>query len=53
MLVANHTFAATDMNNQTGQLTVTEGTDSIVELAMIDADGPTGIFVDRLGSVGW
>ncbi|WP_433730004.1 SDR family NAD(P)-dependent oxidoreductase [Nocardia sp. CA-129566] len=51
--VANHTFAATDMNNHTGQLTVTEGTDSIVELAMIDADGPTGIFVDRLGPVGW
>ncbi|MGW4768612.1 SDR family NAD(P)-dependent oxidoreductase [Nocardia sp. NPDC004278] len=51
--VANHTFAATDMNNHTGQLTVTEGTDSIVGLAMIDADGPTGIFVDRLGPVAW
>ncbi len=51
--VANHTFAATDMNNHTGQLTVTEGTDSIVELAMIDADGPTGIFTDRLGPVAW
>lgn len=51
--VANHTFAATDMNNHTGQLTVTEGTDSILRLAMIDADGPTGIFVDRLGPVAW
>ncbi|NUW33267.1 SDR family NAD(P)-dependent oxidoreductase [Nonomuraea sp. SMC257] len=51
--VANHKFAATDMNHNTGQLTVTEGTDSIVRLAMIDADGPTGIFVDRLGPVGW
>ena len=29
------------MNNHTGELTVTEGTDSIVRLAMIDADGPT------------
>jgi NAD(P)-dependent dehydrogenase (short-subunit alcohol dehydrogenase family) len=51
--VANHTFAATDMNNHTGRLTVTEGTDSIVRLATLDADGPTGIFIDRLGSVAW
>ncbi|WP_433758453.1 SDR family NAD(P)-dependent oxidoreductase [Nocardia sp. CA-135398] len=51
--VANRRFAATDMNHHTGQMTVTEGTDSIVELATIDADGPTGIFIDRLGPVGW
>lgn len=51
--VANRKFAATDMNNHTGQMTVTEGTDSILELATIDADGPTGIFIDRLGPVGW
>ena len=51
--VANHKFAATDMNNHMGQLTVTEGTDSIIELATLDADGPTGIFIDRLGPVGW
>lgn len=51
--VANHTFAATDMNRHTGELTVTEGTDSIVRLAMIDADGPTGTFTDRLGPVAW
>jgi hypothetical protein len=51
--VANRKFAATDMNNRTGELTVTEGTDSIVKLAMIDADGPTGIFIDRLGRVAW
>jgi NAD(P)-dependent dehydrogenase (short-subunit alcohol dehydrogenase family) len=51
--VANHKFTATDMNNHTGQLTVTEGTDPIVKLAMIDADGPTGIFIDRLGPVAW
>jgi hypothetical protein len=50
---ANRKFAATDMNNHTGELTVTEGTDSIVKLAMIDADGPTGIFIDRLGRVAW
>ncbi|PZG21211.1 SDR family oxidoreductase [Nonomuraea aridisoli] len=51
--VANRKFAATDMNHHTGELTVTEGTDSIVRLATIDADGPTGIFVDRLGPVAW
>ncbi|MER7500931.1 SDR family NAD(P)-dependent oxidoreductase [Nonomuraea pusilla] len=51
--VANRKFAATDMNHHTGELTVTEGTDSIVRLATIGADGPTGTFVDRLGPVGW
>ena len=51
--VANHKFAATDMNNHTGELTVTEGTDSIVKLAMIGAGGPTGTFIDRLGPVAW
>ncbi|TDD11943.1 SDR family oxidoreductase [Nonomuraea deserti] len=51
--VANHKFAATDMNRHTGELTVTEGTDSIVRLATIGPDGPTGIFVDRLGPVAW
>jgi NAD(P)-dependent dehydrogenase (short-subunit alcohol dehydrogenase family) len=51
--VANHTFAATDMNHHTGQLTVTEGTDSIIRLATLDADGPTATFVDRLGSIAW
>ncbi|MGR6917669.1 SDR family NAD(P)-dependent oxidoreductase [[Actinomadura] parvosata] len=51
--VANRKFAATDMNNHTGQLTVTEGTDSIVRLATLGPDGPSGIFVDRLGPVAW
>ena len=51
--VANRKFAATDMNHHTGELTVTEGTDSIVKLAMIDAGGPSGTFTDRLGPVAW
>lgn len=51
--VANHKFTATDMNNHTGQLTVTEGSDPIIELATIGADGPSGTFVDRLGPVAW
>lgn len=51
--VANRKFAATDMNRHTGELTVTEGTDSIIRLATIPADGPTGTFTDRLGPVAW
>ncbi|BCJ36760.1 short-chain dehydrogenase [Actinocatenispora thailandica] len=51
--IANKKFAATDMNGHTGALTVTEGTDSYVRLATLDADGPTGIFVDRLGPAPW
>ncbi|MEV0465495.1 hypothetical protein AB0I30_10190 [Nocardia tengchongensis] len=41
------------MNNNTGGLTVTEGTDSILRLATLDAEGPTSIFIDRLGPVAW
>ncbi|MET7401991.1 SDR family NAD(P)-dependent oxidoreductase [Dactylosporangium sp. NPDC005572] len=51
--VANHTFAATDMNGHRGQLTVTQGTDPIVRLATLPPDGPSGIFVDRLGRIAW
>lgn len=51
--VANHTFAATDMNNHTGQLTAAQGAEPIVRLATIAADGPTGTFSDRLGPIPW
>jgi NAD(P)-dependent dehydrogenase (short-subunit alcohol dehydrogenase family) len=51
--IANRKFAATDMNRHTGELTVTEGTDSIIRLATVGADGPTGTFIDRLGPTGW
>ena len=27
--------------------------DPIIELATLDADGPTGTFIDRLGPVAW
>ncbi|WP_281420968.1 hypothetical protein [Actinoplanes auranticolor] len=39
------------MNRHTGRLTVTEGTGSILRLAMAGAEGPSGIFIDRLGPV--
>lgn len=46
-------YTATDFNGHRGPQTVTEGTDAIVELATIGADGPTGQFRDRHGVVAW
>jgi NAD(P)-dependent dehydrogenase (short-subunit alcohol dehydrogenase family) len=51
--IADPGYTATDLNHHTGMQTVTEGTDAIVRLAVIGADGPTGIFIDRHGSVPW
>jgi NAD(P)-dependent dehydrogenase (short-subunit alcohol dehydrogenase family) len=46
-------YTATDLNANSGTQTVREGTDAIVRMAMIDASGPTGTFVDRDGAVPW
>lgn len=46
-------YTATDFNGHSGPQTVTEGTDAIVELATIEADGPTGTFRDRHGAMAW
>jgi NAD(P)-dependent dehydrogenase (short-subunit alcohol dehydrogenase family) len=46
-------FTGTDFNNNRGTQTVTEGTDVIVRLATLPADGPTGTFQDRYGTVPW
>lgn len=46
-------YTATDLNDNSGHQTVTEGTDAIVRLATIEADGPTGGFFNRLGAVPW
>ncbi|ANS69739.1 short-chain dehydrogenase/reductase SDR [Streptomyces lincolnensis] len=46
-------YTATDFNGHSGPQTVTEGTDTIVELATIGPDGPTGAFRDRHGTVAW
>ncbi|WP_046730204.1 SDR family oxidoreductase [Streptomyces humi] len=46
-------YTATDFNGHSGPQTVTEGTDAIVELATIGADGPTGTFRDRHGAMAW
>jgi NAD(P)-dependent dehydrogenase (short-subunit alcohol dehydrogenase family) len=46
-------YTATDLNANSGTQTVAEGTDAIVRLATIGADGPTGGFFDRNGTVPW
>jgi len=44
-------YTATDLNGNSGPQTVTEGTDAIVAMAQIGADGPTNTIVDRFGAV--
>ena len=46
-------YTATEFNGNSGPQTVEEGTDAIVAMATIGADGPTGTFTDRSGAVGW
>jgi NAD(P)-dependent dehydrogenase (short-subunit alcohol dehydrogenase family) len=46
-------YTATDLNAHDGTQTVTEGTNAIVAIATISADGPTGTFTDRHGAVDW
>lgn len=46
-------YTATDFNGNSGPQTVTEGTDAIVQIATLGADGPTGTYIDRHGTVAW
>ncbi|MFI5085964.1 MAG: SDR family NAD(P)-dependent oxidoreductase [Actinomycetales bacterium] len=46
-------YTATDLNGNRGTQTVEEGTDAIVRMATIGADGPTRTFQDRHGTVPW
>jgi NAD(P)-dependent dehydrogenase (short-subunit alcohol dehydrogenase family) len=46
-------YTGTDFNDHRGTQTVEEGTDAIVRMANLDADGPTGTFTDRHGTVPW
>jgi NAD(P)-dependent dehydrogenase (short-subunit alcohol dehydrogenase family) len=46
-------YTATDLNANNGPQTLTEGTDAIVAMATVGADGPTGTFTDRHGAVAW
>ena len=46
-------YTATDLNGHSGHQNITEGTDAIVAMATIGADGPTATFTDRHGVVPW
>ncbi|MBK4349060.1 SDR family NAD(P)-dependent oxidoreductase [Lacisediminihabitans changchengi] len=46
-------YTATDLNGKSGPQTVTEGTDAVVAMATIAADGPTGTFSDRDGVIAY
>ncbi|WP_112237777.1 SDR family NAD(P)-dependent oxidoreductase [Kribbella monticola] len=46
-------FTATDLNHHTGTQTVEQGAASIVHLAQVSQDGPTGGFFDANGPVAW
>ncbi len=46
-------FTATDLNHNTGTQTVEQGAASIVRLAQVGQDGPTGGFFDSNGPVAW
>jgi NAD(P)-dependent dehydrogenase (short-subunit alcohol dehydrogenase family) len=51
--IADPGYTATDINGNMGTQTVEEGTEAIVRLATLDADGPTGQYFDRHGTVPW
>jgi NAD(P)-dependent dehydrogenase (short-subunit alcohol dehydrogenase family) len=46
-------YTATDLNGHRGTQTVEEGTEIIVRMASIGADGPTGGYFDVTGTVPW
>jgi NAD(P)-dependent dehydrogenase (short-subunit alcohol dehydrogenase family) len=46
-------YTATDFNRHRGVKTVEQGADAIVQMALLDASGPTGTYVDDQGAVPW
>jgi NAD(P)-dependent dehydrogenase (short-subunit alcohol dehydrogenase family) len=46
-------YTATDFNNHGGHKTVEQGAEAIVQMALLDASGPTGTYVDDEGTVPW
>ena len=46
-------YTSTDFNDHRGTQSVQEGTDAIVAMANVAADGSTGTFTDRTGGVPW
>jgi NAD(P)-dependent dehydrogenase (short-subunit alcohol dehydrogenase family) len=46
-------YTATDFNQHRGVKTVEQGAEAIVQMALLDASGPTGTYVDDQGTVPW
>lgn len=46
-------YTATDINGHSGTQTVAEGVESIVAMATVGPDGPTGGYYDRHGPIPW
>ena len=46
-------YTATDFNGHSGHKTVEQGAEAIVRMALLDATGPTGAYVDDQGTVPW
>ena len=46
-------YTATDFNRHSGLKTVEQGAEAIVQMALLDASGPTGTYVDDQGTVPW
>jgi NAD(P)-dependent dehydrogenase (short-subunit alcohol dehydrogenase family) len=46
-------YTATDFNQHRGHKTVEQGAEAIVRMALLDASGPTGTYVDDQGIVPW
>jgi NAD(P)-dependent dehydrogenase (short-subunit alcohol dehydrogenase family) len=46
-------YTATDFNGHRGVKTVEQGAEAIVRMALLDASGPTGTYVDDEGTVPW
>ncbi|WP_294173996.1 SDR family NAD(P)-dependent oxidoreductase [uncultured Sphingomonas sp.] len=51
--IADPGYTATSLNGFTGHRTVEQGARRAVELALLDADGPTGTLSDENGPVAW
>jgi NAD(P)-dependent dehydrogenase (short-subunit alcohol dehydrogenase family) len=51
--LADPMHCATDINGRTGTRSAAEGAAIVIELALLDDDGPTGAFVNADGPIPW
>lgn len=51
--LADPMHCATDINNFSGERTPKAGSEIVIQLALLDADGPNGQFVNANGTIAW